>query len=438
MENKLNDLNKNFWKLEDFQELIDNKKYKIEKPTDLLRFNKLLYNRAQYLGYLSKLSYRNRRRESGLYTNYTMSDIQKEIEDNCIISKTELKSTNQSLYNRYKFLKKRTNEDLVFKKAGLNSFEEKKFLIFLIENNIKNFSTQFEICNIKKNHRACRYDFYLIDYNCIIEVHGSQHFNNDCMNFISQRKEDVEDIQLNDEYKFEAAKLAGIKLYYFTYSKKLYEKFGYFEKVYTDPEELLVTITGKELTKNVNFKEDIKEYFCTKQQNSILINTAQKFIDENNITTKENLRLLNSGIYYRLKRESLLNNVIFKKKDPLKLIDTRYMNSPQDINIAMRENGINTYKELKDKCYGLSQKIDKFNWRTKLEFKISENLYKSAENITLFEINNYLIKYYKIRSTRQLCYEHRDIFNKAKENNWLSQLKYYSEKDENLKDGEDE
>jgi hypothetical protein len=47
---------------------------------------------------------------------------------------------------------------------------------FLTENHI-NFIEQYKFKNQPRDIKYCKYDFYLNDYNAIIEYHGEQHFN---------------------------------------------------------------------------------------------------------------------------------------------------------------------------------------------------------------------------------------------------------------------
>ena len=54
-----------------------------------------------------------------------------------------------------------------------------------------------------------RYDFYLKDYNCIIEVHGAQHYKKSEWN-----NQDLLTIQENDDYKYTLAKENGITNYF--------------------------------------------------------------------------------------------------------------------------------------------------------------------------------------------------------------------------------
>ena len=80
---------------------------------------------------------------------------------------------------------------------------------------ISNLLTQLGVSYIyqlNKSHfvwiGSYRYDFYLPKYNCIIEVHGTQHYT-DCDNW----RQSLEDIQQNDLDKFNLAKENNIDKY---------------------------------------------------------------------------------------------------------------------------------------------------------------------------------------------------------------------------------
>lgn len=79
--------------------------------------------------------------------------------------------------------------------------------------------------------------FYLLDYNILIEYHGSQHFetNSDFYN---------EQLIINDHTKFNYCKENGITIYYFTLEKSKYERLGYFTEVITDSDILINKIKG--------------------------------------------------------------------------------------------------------------------------------------------------------------------------------------------------
>ena len=91
-----------------------------------------------------------------------------------------------------------------------------------------------------------RYDFYLSDYNILLEYHGSQHFNPNT-GFFTDRG-----IEL-DKIKYNYAKNNNIPLLYFTNEVYCYNRFGYFTEVITDANILI---------------EKIKEIGLTNQSNS--------------------------------------------------------------------------------------------------------------------------------------------------------------------------
>lgn len=86
------------------------------------------------------------------------------------------------------------------------SYPEKVMVNILNQLNINHIyqlsKTTFKWCN---NYR---YDFYLPDYNCIIEINGEQHYR-DCTGFSYSLKE----IQNNDKHKKELALINSIKSY---------------------------------------------------------------------------------------------------------------------------------------------------------------------------------------------------------------------------------
>lgn len=61
------------------------------------------------------------------------------------------------------------------------------------------------------NNGLLRYDFYLPKFNCIIEVHGAQHYGNKSFQYLGGRTSSEE--ILNDAHKYEQAKNNGIKKY---------------------------------------------------------------------------------------------------------------------------------------------------------------------------------------------------------------------------------
>lgn len=104
----------------------------------------------------------------------------------------------------------------------------------LSDNNI-NFISEKIFPDLKGESSYLRYDFYLPDYNILIEYHGEQHFNKNTLYY-------SETLLENDKKKYEYAIKSGIKILYFTLHKSVFEKFGYFTNVITDNETLIKEI----------------------------------------------------------------------------------------------------------------------------------------------------------------------------------------------------
>ena len=107
------------------------------------------------------------------------------------------------------------------------------------ENNIK-FIPEKTFNDLKKSYYL-RYDFYLEDYNILVEYHGEQHFRGEGKYF-------HDDTVKNDKIKYDYAKNNNINILYFTFNKYIYEKYGYFTEVITDPDILINKIKEIGLT----------------------------------------------------------------------------------------------------------------------------------------------------------------------------------------------
>lgn len=111
------------------------------------------------------------------------------------------------------------NQSLSFcqKCSKLNSYGE-KFISELLN----------QLCEIYEKEKVFdwsdnkRYDFYLPEKNCIIEVHGKQHYSNSDFSGFGG-KSYIEE-QLNDEYKKELAIKNGIKNYIVIPNKKSHKE----------------------------------------------------------------------------------------------------------------------------------------------------------------------------------------------------------------------
>ena len=103
------------------------------------------------------------------------------------------------------------------------SIGEEQISKILRENNIK-FERQktFENCIFKNTNALAKFDFYLPDYNCLIEYDGIQHYEprrfGGCS--IEQAKQKFEETKEHDEYKNNWCKENNITLIRIPYTKK--------------------------------------------------------------------------------------------------------------------------------------------------------------------------------------------------------------------------
>ena len=122
-----------------------------------------------------------------------------------------------------------------------------------------------EICDVynihykndyKDNFDGLRNDFYLPDYNVIVECQGIQHFRPTRFGGISEERAKIclEYMISNDIKKYNIANKLGIKIYYFISSKifskefldnNLYQRIYQKDNVFTDIEKLIKKIKGE-------------------------------------------------------------------------------------------------------------------------------------------------------------------------------------------------
>ena len=118
-----------------------------------------------------------------------------------------------------------------------SSHLENEIRSFLQMNNIE-FEEQKTFPWSKEGRKIFKYDFFLNDYNCLIECQGKQHFRLGGWTKNKEKKEiTFNDIERRDKEKLELAKLNKIKLFYYS---NLHIEYPY--KVYEDKEQLLSDI----------------------------------------------------------------------------------------------------------------------------------------------------------------------------------------------------
>lgn len=162
------------------------------------------------------------------------------ITKNNILSRRDFQKRSTAGYHKFKKILSIEEQDLLLPICHLSVGE--LFLIKLFNKNEFKFFTQKTFQDLlSKNNFPLRYDFYLPEYNILIEYHGPQHFDpND--------KLYKEDSILRDKTKFNYAKSHGISILYFTNEIKIYKKFGYFTEVITDSDILIQEIKKIGLT----------------------------------------------------------------------------------------------------------------------------------------------------------------------------------------------
>ena len=166
------------------------------------------------------------------------------INKNNILSRRDFQKKSTAGYHRFKTILSEEMQDQLLPLCHTSMGE--LYLTKLFEENGIRFYTQKIFQNLLgKGNKPLRYDFYLFEYNILIEYHGQQHF-------------DPEDNLYNDEAifrdkkKFEYAKSNNIPLLYFTNEVEAYKKYGYFTEVITDSDILIQKIKEIGLTNQSN------------------------------------------------------------------------------------------------------------------------------------------------------------------------------------------
>ena len=218
--------------VEDFQKFIDDND--IKRPVDFRNNYPKEYDRlcrALTKDEKKNLVYKVR---INSYSDIISEDnLQDFITNNEIIGRKDLHKRFPGLY--VKFSKQLDNIKFIENSLSIGANFLKRLFI---ENNI-NFITEKTYPDLR-NILPLRYDFYLTDLNILIEHHGEEHFG--------KGRYYNESVINNDKTKYEYAIKNNIPILYFTIYKSIYEKFGYFTDVITDPNILINKIKEIDLT----------------------------------------------------------------------------------------------------------------------------------------------------------------------------------------------
>lgn len=120
---------------------------------------------------------------------------------------------------------------------------ETEIIIFLKEQNIQ-YIYEYKPTFLQTRKSSMRLDFYLPEYNIAIECQGIQHF--EPSNFGSRqinKYESLQQTQNRDKKKHSLCKENGLRILYYTNIKEESLPHNYFDKIYTDKNELLKEIT---------------------------------------------------------------------------------------------------------------------------------------------------------------------------------------------------
>ena len=323
--------------LEQYNEVIKENNYIC--PSDFINDNYKLYGKMVRSGFSKLVTYPERKRKD-IEIN-SLEELQNFITDNKIVSKTDLGDKYPGL--RAKFAKELNL--IVFEKCLVESIDEAKFMKELFKYSIS-FKYQFKF----DSNENYRYDF-LINSKYIVEIHGRQHFNPSVVIEAWNKDQDVVE---NDRNKKLYAEKNGLKVIYFTYQKSDYNKFGYFDKVYTDIDNLFSDL-NIEFIEDPDYEEKYNDAVSFEYNENQALNEINLYIKNNNIYTREDLKRLRPDLYWKMVKFNLRNDIDFcswwSENMLLEFIKTKNLNSRKDF-----------YSKFKDiYCYFLTKgSIDKY------------------------------------------------------------------------------
>ncbi len=215
-----------FSTVEDFQKFIDDNK--IASPIVFRKSYPKIYDRLcrrLLKEEKPKLKYRNRKRS---YSDIrSTKDLQLFIDSNEVHSRKELHKHYSGLYVKFSG----QLDEIVFKNNGMSLGEN--FLCKLFNDSNIKYTTQ-KVYPDLRNILPLRYDFYLPEYNILVEHHGEEHFG--------KGRYYNDSVLVNDKLKYEYAMTNNIPILYFTIYKNEYKTLGYFTEVITDVDILIERI----------------------------------------------------------------------------------------------------------------------------------------------------------------------------------------------------
>lgn len=171
------------------------------------------------------------------YSNInTKEEFEVFIKENDIISRSDFANRFSRAHTKFcEVLSKEERDSVIFEKDINYMYHHHSFgevyLTKLFEQNNFKYEVEKTFSDLK-NINKLRFDFYLPNYNLVIEYHGQQHFD-------ENNKFYTKDLIFNDKKKYFYCKCNNIFILYFTLSYTVYNRFGYFTEVITDSEILI-------------------------------------------------------------------------------------------------------------------------------------------------------------------------------------------------------
>lgn len=244
--------------LKEIQEFIDNNG--IKTPTELQKINSYLYKRISWLKLTDKIKWKNKLIKRDLSHLKTIEDFQNYIDSNNIQSYHQFRDKHYNVYKKYIILElRKTAVPLKFPDDNVDgkgfvfrSNWEKELARILTENGIE-YEREVSFSDLRgkgEKSRPARFDFYLTEYNVLIEIQGPHHFFPYHEKLIDEKTQSVEHYLAKRYMDFKKHRYIqehrkDCKILYYAHGKDgkyLVETYGYPYYVYTDIKLLLEEI----------------------------------------------------------------------------------------------------------------------------------------------------------------------------------------------------
>jgi hypothetical protein len=205
-----------------------------------------------------------------------------------------------------------------------------------------------------------KYDFFVERFNCIIETHGSQHYENSR----NRRGRSLEEEQDNDKLKENLAKLNGVKNYIIIDCRK--SELNYIKN----------SVMKSELSKllNLNNINWIKcEKFAREAMIKLISNLWNNGIKSTYVIGKR-LNISRCSVTRYLNQSSLIGLCNYTGKEQLNksvvqlTVKNKFVKEWKSINNAMRELNINGNGNISSVCRGKRKTAGGYKWMFKEDY----------------------------------------------------------------------